>query len=200
MSEYRKLFAAIIGIGVMIGARFGLEIDEGTQQALLDSIIGLATAFAVWRVPNERSVVGRPLCPPWVVLLSLLVGAGSLSGCAWLSENEGSARLLTTYATLKVIDGDAARADRVEEIALEVATYAGADPDVSVDALIARVRGLIDWSDLDEADTLLVNALLVEVSIRLKEKLGDGLIPEDARITVQTLAGWVIEAARTVEA
>ncbi len=130
--------------------------------------------------------------------LLVLFAALTLTGCGLvdvIEENESSARLVTTYATLKVIDGDNEKADRVVEIAQEVSRLAGDDPEVTVDLLVARIRSLIRWDRLDEADTLLVDALLLELSARLKDKLGDELIPKDARVTVQTVAEWVISAA-----
>ncbi len=130
-----------------------------------------------------------------VLLAALAVSAG---GCAFIEDNENSARLVATYATLKVIDGDSERADRVEAIALEVSALAGDNPEATVDTLILRARALIDWPSLDAADQLLVNALLLELSVRLKEVLGDGVIPERARVTVQTVAGWIIAAAQQV--
>ncbi len=130
-----------------------------------------------------------------LVLLTALV----LTGCAFVEESPGSAYIATTYATLKVIDDDPEKAQRVEEIALEVLRVADDDPEATIDRLIETARGHIRWDRLDNADTLLVNALLIELAERLKERFGEGIIPEDARLTVQTLAGWVIDAASTVD-
>ncbi len=132
-----------------------------------------------------------------LAIITLIVGSLT-TGCAWLEENETSARVLTTYATLKVIDEDPEKARRVEEIALEVLQLADSDPQTTIQRLVGEARSHIRWERLDAADSLLVNALLIELEVRLQERYGDGIIPEDARLTVRTLAGWVIEAARTV--
>ncbi len=121
-----------------------------------------------------------------------------LAGCAWIAENESSARLLTTYATLKVIDGDSERADRVEAIALEVLQLAADEPQATISRLVSHARTLVPWDRLDQADTLLVNGLLIELEVRLIERYGEGIMPDEARLTVADLAGWVIAAAQTV--
>lgn len=131
------------------------------------------------------------------VLLIMLGFTSALASCSFLEERPATAYLATTYATLKVIDDDAEKAERVIEIATEVLQLASSDPETTISRLMSEARGLIRWNRLDDADTLLVNALLVEVEHRLREKFGDGIIPEDARLTVQTLAGWVIEAAQS---
>jgi len=129
------------------------------------------------------------------VLATIACVLMSVSGCALIQENESTARIVVTYATLKIVDGEPAKGERVIEIAEEVRTYTSDDPEVTVDALMNRVRGLIRWERLDRADTLLITALLVELEERLKERLGEGLISPEDRLTVRTLADWVISAA-----
>lgn len=116
-------------------------------------------------------------------------------GCAIVEERPSGARLAVTYATLKIIDGDADRADRVRAIAEQVKTYANDDPQLTVDLLIRQARALIEWDRLDAADTALVDTLLIELAARLKEELGEDLIPVELRVTVVTVADWVIAAA-----
>lgn len=128
-------------------------------------------------------------------LLLTVLACFTFAGCAFLQEHESEARIATTYATLKVIDEDAERASRVVEIATEVRAIAGGDPEATVGLLIGEVRGLIKWENLDAADTLLVDTLLIELEARLINRLGDGVLPDDARLTVQTIADWVIRAA-----
>lgn len=124
------------------------------------------------------------------------VAVSLIAGCATIQENESTARVAVQYATIKILDGDPEKADKVEQIAEEVKAYASGEKPVTVDALIEKAATYIPWEDLDDADTLLVTALLEEIRVRLKERLGDDFVPEDLRVTVDMVAGWVLEAAR----
>lgn len=132
--------------------------------------------------------------------LLLTAAVPLFAGCAWIEENPATAYMAVSYATEKVIEGDVERAQRVEQIALEVERASSGDAVATIDLLIELIRDEIDWTKLDSADTRLVNYLLLTLSDELKERYGDGLIPEDARLTVQQIAGWVIETARGVQA
>ena len=162
---------------------------EAAVTAVIATLIG-------WLVPNDhddnQKTETMVRSPVWVGLIALLM---VLSGCAFIQEHESEARIATTYATLKVIDEDAERAARVVDIATEVSEIAGGDPEATVGLLIAEARDLIKWENLDAADTVLVDTLLIELEARLIDVLGDGILPDDARVTVQTIAEWVIRAA-----
>lgn len=82
MSEYRKLIAAVVGLAVMIAARFGFEVDSATTAAIIDAIVGLATAVSVYLVPNEPSKGANTLSPPTVGLLALLLACLAMAGCS----------------------------------------------------------------------------------------------------------------------
>lgn len=128
------------------------------------------------------------------LLLLLIVGA-SLSSCSLTQERPETARLLTHAATYKIIDDDTNRAVRVIEIASEVRSIAQSDPDLTIAATIASTRSLIRWEKLDQAERLLVEAVLSEVKIRLEDRFGTNPLPEDLRLTVNAICTWVIEAA-----
>ena len=121
-----------------------------------------------------------------------------LCGCAALTEGNTDAKLITQYAVLKVSEGDPAKADRIEEIALEVQRYAQDATAITVDALIVAIRAEVRWSELDAADTLLINALLERLRTELIEYLGPEQLPEDVRLAATTVAEWVIEASRLI--
>lgn len=122
----------------------------------------------------------------------------ALSACSFVDEREDTARLAVMYATIKVIDEDADRADRVIEITREVKGYASGEASLTVEGLIAEVRDQIRWDRLDAADELLVQALLIELRDRLKERFDGDYIPQDLAITVDKVADWVISAAAMV--
>jgi len=52
MTYYSKLIAAVVGLVVMIAARYGLDL-EGSQQAIIDALVGIVTAVSVYLAPNK---------------------------------------------------------------------------------------------------------------------------------------------------
>lgn len=53
MGPYRKLVAAVVGVGVMLASRhLGVDLS-GQEAALVDTAIAALTAAGVWAVPNQ---------------------------------------------------------------------------------------------------------------------------------------------------
>lgn len=124
------------------------------------------------------------------MLLTIVV---AISGCATMQENETLTRAAFEYGTLKVIDGDPDRAERVVDLMDDLIVIASGD--ATVEFLSERLRDEIDWGKLSPADTILVNAVINEVSARLQEQVGDGLLDPDQRLQVTQALGWIREAA-----
>jgi len=51
MSNYRKLIAAVVGLGVMLAGRYGLDLS-GHEAAITDAVVALLTAFGVYQARN----------------------------------------------------------------------------------------------------------------------------------------------------
>lgn len=125
------------------------------------------------------------------ILLLMLLAA--VSGCA-ITENTESAELVVKYSTLKVCDTPE-RASRCRQIASDVSKYANDTEYLTVALLMAAVADEVDWSSLDPADTILIQALLDRLQSELVERLGEGALPEDVRLATTTVAQWVTEAS-----
>lgn len=130
--------------------------------------------------------------------VTLFAAALLLAGCSFLQDNQPTARLTVQYATLKVIDGDLDKRDRVVEIAERALDRLDDTPEATVHAVVGEVREQVPWSNLDAADKILIDALLTELESRLIERYGDGVLSEEARLGAATVAQWVISAARMV--
>lgn len=130
--------------------------------------------------------------------VTLFAAALLLAGCSILQDNQPTARLTVQYATLKVIDGDLDKRDRVVEIAERALDRLDDTPEATVHAVVGEVREQVPWSNLDAADKILIDALLTELESRLIERYGDGVLSEEARLGAATVAQWVISAARMV--
>lgn len=49
---YGKLIVAVVGLGVMLAARYGIDLSSQAQ-AFTDIALSLATAFGIYQVPNK---------------------------------------------------------------------------------------------------------------------------------------------------
>lgn len=130
------------------------------------------------------------------ISLALAIVLMATAGCSFLQESERTTRVTVIYATLKVIDDDDEKAARVAEIATEVKRYAENIEVLTVEALIDETRRQIRWENLDAADTLLVDTLLLELKDRLTERFDGTDVPDDIVLTVVKVANWVIDATR----
>jgi hypothetical protein len=122
-----------------------------------------------------------------------------LSGCSVLQgmqDNPDTARLTTHYATAKVIDGDADRAQRVIDIVSKARATVGEDAVTTVSALDAFVRSEIEWSQLAPEDSVLIDAVLTRAAERLQEEVGAGLLSGEQRIALDAFLGWIESAAK----
>lgn len=131
-------------------------------------------------------------------ILMALAGAAMLtvSACSVLggiTPDNGSARLAVVYGSLKYIDGDAAKADRVLYHAKRIENAVDSGQLVTVAAVDTALRAQIEWQALDPADQLLLDALLNELRLSLEEHLDQR--EREAQVYLLTIARWVQEAA-----
>ena len=127
--------------------------------------------------------------------IMIIVSLAVLASCSLTEERPETARLIVQAATYQVIDGDASKAERVIEIATEVRSIAETDPHLTIAALVQSARELVRWDTLEPSERLLIEALLVELQYRLEERFGPDPLPADLRLTVDRIAGWVVDAA-----
>lgn len=125
---------------------------------------------------------------------SLMFGA---YGCAALAEKPAMTELVITYATLKVIgsEGDMeSRAEKVREIADRGILLLDLEQ-VSLELLEDEVRHRISEMGLDQADTLLADALVATVMEELRSKVDSGVMSPEAKMTASHLLRVVKAAA-----
>ena len=125
-----------------------------------------------------------------------------LSGCALLETVETSptaAKLTVQQATIRVIGTDMDRAARVLEIAAQTRGMIEVDA-VTVSLVDEFIRVQVDWSKLDLPDAQLLAMLLDELRDRLAEKLGDGLISPEDKVSISKVIDWVEDSARLTQA
>jgi hypothetical protein len=130
---------------------------------------------------------------------ALLVCAAvmALAGCATTSP---SGDIVTGYGIMKLteeaVKDDVEKAQRVRLMAEQVRAAAANQEFQSVDLLMAEVRRHIPWDRISPADTFFANEMLRLWRDDLVTRFGEGILPEDIRLSVEKVAGWVILAAR----
>jgi len=127
---------------------------------------------------------------------SLLMGlALTLAvGCAALQNEEPGAKLAIQAATLKVIDGDADRAQRVHGIADEVIGLVDGDAEATLDVIEQRVRDEIRWDRLDQAEQLVASNLADAVRVEIEARIEGGALDPGDRVAVQNVMTWIRDA------
>ena len=131
-------------------------------------------------------------------LLALAAAALVLTGCSFLEERETTARLTVQYATLKVINDETERAERVRKLISEAREYVSSDTSVTIAFLDTQARARIDWERLDTADRLLIDAVLVEARVELERRIGEGVLDPNATLQLLTVFDWIESAAAMV--
>ena len=123
-----------------------------------------------------------------------------LAGCALLQsvdEHQFAAKLTVQQAALRVIDEDPEKALRVLEISGQVRGMVAVD-DATVDLLDQFIRAQVDWAKLDIADAQLLMMLLDELRTQLAERMGDGLLSPEQKVSISRVIDWVEESAMLV--
>jgi len=116
------------------------------------------------------------------------------SGCAVLETiAKDENKLAVQYATLKVIDGDTQKSDRLKSWLTEARNYVDNGAEVSVSYLAEEARIRIKDKISDPADMLLAMAVLNEAERRIQERLGDGALAEGERVKLLTVFDWIEE-------
>jgi len=124
-----------------------------------------------------------------------------LSGCSLLQYVEQSplaSQIAVQQATLRYIDEDAERAQRVIAVAEQVEDQVSGV--VTVALLDNYLRAQIQWHKLSIADAVLLDSLLVELANRFEEKMGEAELSPQDLANVERVIGWVISNAELVVA
>lgn len=132
-------------------------------------------------------------------MLELLMALTVLAGCTAIQERPMTSRLVVTYATMKVIDGAEMpfeKADRVAAVADVALGLLSDDSPVLIAAIEEAVRAAIPWDELDSADAMLADALILTVSEELKSRVDDrGMLGGESLLTAREVLTWVRQAA-----
>lgn len=128
----------------------------------------------------------------------LLILALTLSACGMIQERPDSARGITLYATIKATKYDPARAEKIERIATNVREYATGNKMLTIEILVEAIRQEAGYDNMLPEDKILTDLLLAELRSGLEGRFGADVLPEDLQLAVDTVADWIIQAARMI--
>lgn len=129
-------------------------------------------------------------------IILFLVASLFLVGCSSTGDRRNPiASIAVQYAVAKVVDKNTEKAQRVLAIVSETRKLIAGEQASTVAMLEQIVRDQIEWSKLDAADAVLVNALIDEVRFQLEDRLGDSELVGDKVLVVDEVLGWVERAA-----
>ena len=125
-------------------------------------------------------------------IIALTLAFAFITGCSVLSTiAEDENKLAVQYATLKIIDGDTEKADQLKGWVTEARNYVDGSAEVTVSYLADEARARISDKISDPADMLLAMAVLNEAERRIRERLGDGLLKQEQRVSLLTVLDWI---------
>lgn len=131
-------------------------------------------------------------------LLLLILSLVFMAGCSFVDERPASAQRTIKVATFTVI-GQSDEIGPQDVIRHAEAARSLLDGEVTLSRLADEVRKRVGWEQLDAADRILLDAVLTEAERRLRDRIGEGVIDADARVTIETLLSWIIAAAQMAE-
>lgn len=135
------------------------------------------------------------------VLIALFIGFATtfmLMGCSTLSglTEDDRAKFAFQYGALKVIDGDADRADRLAALIDKAQVHIEEGAEVSISFLESELKEQIEARDYAPEDKLLFYTAIAEARNRLIDRVGEGALNSDQRLQLLTVLNWMKDAAR----
>ena len=114
-----------------------------------------------------------------------------ISSCSSINgDNENAARIGVIFAVMKIIDQDIEKAEKVCSIANDAQSFFDSNV-LPVDEIEKLIRDKINFSKLDSAETVLVEALIIEIKIKIQDGEASGFIDPETKVTATKVLGWV---------
>lgn len=126
-------------------------------------------------------------------LIAVAALIAALSGCASFSGST-TEKLIVQAATMKFIESDLKNADRIEKAAAQARIWLDTDG-VTIADLKQAMLDRVNASDLQSSDRLIASALVDVVAAELDVRIGAGVLDPEKKATVNTVLGWVEQAA-----
>lgn len=131
--------------------------------------------------------------------IALVLAVLLVSGCAlWSSQGPSAQMLEVKIATLEVLDNDKEKAATWVSWVDDGIRFIESENEAKISALDVALRKRIDWNALEPSESLLIDAVILEIRMRLINKFGDDLLTGEQRIKLVQVLQWSKEAAQTI--
>ena len=133
-------------------------------------------------------------------ILVICAAVAAVAGCGVLqtiSDNEMVARDAITIVTYAAIEQSSDRADTASDIvaaAKDMKTWIDFDG-VTIEELANKLRQRIAASDRELSEKAGLTLLLNRAEAELKKRVSEGVLDPNAKVTVNAVLDWVIDAA-----
>lgn len=138
--------------------------------------------------------------------LAFLVIFTAISSCSSISEfitkNPVAADTAIRIAATQYISAGEtpeaveARAINVRDKVDQILEDMSENPELSLVALEEQFRQSINWQEMEIADQVLADALIVNVRLQLEKRVKDQAIPEDYSVALKTLLKIILNSTR----
>lgn len=132
-----------------------------------------------------------------VILCMNIAGCTTLNGIFDGSSKEMTAKIVVQVAVFNLLTDRPEYQKPLLDITGKVAAYVDGDPGARVDSIIALVNEQIRWDRLSPNDALAINTTLSLIEINLREQITNQTLPEDTKLKVKTVIGWINQVAAT---
>lgn len=123
-----------------------------------------------------------------------------LCGCSaldWVADNADVAQPVVMIATMKAVEAEPnhpERARKIAQYAQDAKSYLDG-PAITLSEFEGAIRDRLGVDSLSPSDALLAGSLVSALMEKLNESVGDGVLDPDARLRINTVLDWIIEAA-----
>lgn len=134
------------------------------------------------------------------LVVMLVMGMFTLSGCAWMnslanSEKNETLRLVIQESVEAMIIANPEYQERVLEITADGRAFMAANPVASAGEIIDVLRAEIHWESLTENQVVLLNTALTLAQANIAQAIADGELKESAAARVGKYFDWAEQTA-----
>lgn len=134
-----------------------------------------------------------------MIVIAATVMISACTTVNWAENNPYVASAAVQAGTVKFIEESSVpigRADNVIAVVQLAKEHMEERSDTTIGDIVGVVRGLIDWDELTQYESILLESLISSVESRLRNDIGSGLISAEDKVKINAFLDWTIEAAR----
>ena len=113
----------------------------------------------------------------------------------YLQENETLTRAAVEYATLKYINEDSGKSQRVQDVITKTIAVMNGGQSTTIESIATFVRQNVSVESLSPTEFVLLNALIDVVQSEIQKRISRQALDENDRVFVARVLTWIHDAA-----